>query len=192
MPPNPHPPTSYPPEAIAPEATLTPTQVNTIGLPLMLGALAGSGLLYWLIWGLPSLAAGWQRLGLWIIPLLLLGIVVHEALHAAGWRLFAGVPWRDITFGIHWKALMPYAHCRVPVPARAYRWAGALPGLLTGLLPVLLALIFGWGGLLILGAILLSSAAGDALIIWALRGVPANARVVDHPSLPGSLVLKEP
>jgi hypothetical protein len=76
--------------------------------------------------------------------------------------------------------------------ARAYRVGGALPGVVTGLLPVLAGLALGQPVLLLVGAFFLMAAVGDLLILWAIRRVPAAAQVLDHPTLPGCLVLRDP
>ncbi len=60
-------------------------------------------------------------------------IVAHEAVHALGWILFAGVAPKDIRFGIAWKTLSPYAHSMVAMPARGYRVGVVLPLIVTGI-----------------------------------------------------------
>jgi hypothetical protein len=101
------------------------------------------------------------------------------------------VPWSAIRFGFFWRSLTPYAHCTAPLPATAYRWGTALPGLVTGALPVALGLATGAGVVLVLGTVLLTAAAGDALVLWAIRDVPGRARVLDHPSKVGCYVLAD-
>ncbi len=173
------------------EATLTPAQVNLASIPLSLALIAVCVAPYALIWSPASLVTGIGQLGLWVIPVIVIGVVVHELLHGLGWRFFGGLRWADIKFGFSWKGLMPYAHAKVPMAATAYRWGGALPGLVTGLLPALLGLAFGQSVLLLLGTFFLLGALGDAMILWAIRRVPGQARVLDHPTLPGCLVLRE-
>ena len=173
------------------EATLTPLQVNVLSAPLALGLLLVCVAPYVLVWGPASLIAGLGAMGWWVLPVLVVAVVVHELLHGLGWKLFGGLAWSDIKFGFQWKALMPYAHAKVPMTARAYRWGGALPGLVTGVLPALLGLALGQPVLLLLGAILVIAAVGDLMVLWAIRRVPAGAKVLDHPSLPGCLVLRE-
>jgi hypothetical protein len=172
------------------EATLTPLQVNVLSAPLALGLLLVCVVPYVLVWGPASLIAGLGAMGWWVLPVLVVAIVAHELLHGLGWKLFGGLAWADIKFGFQWKALMPYAHARVPMTARAYRWGGALPGLITGVLPALLGLAFGQPVLLLLGAILVIAAVGDLMVLWAIRRVPAEVKVLDHPSLPGCLVIQ--
>lgn len=185
------PPAALPPEAIAGEATLSPVATNVLAVPLILGVILAAGGGFWLAWGWPALQAGLGQAfqPLVILPVFIVGIVVHEALHGLGWRTFGRLPWSAIRFGVVWQALMPYAHCRAPLTATAYRWGAALPGLVTGVLPVALGLITGRGVVLVLGAVLLAAAAGDALVLWAIRRVPGRTRVLDHPSRPGCYVL---
>ena len=187
----PNPPATAAPNPAYTEATLSPTRVNLVSVPLALGVLLVCLLPYALLWGPASLVAGIGRLGWWSIGVILAGIFVHELLHGLGWKWFGGLRWADIKFGFQWKALMPYAHAEVPMTARAYRWGGALPGLVTGLLPALAGLALGNPVLLLFGAVFLLAASGDAMVLWAIRRVPAQAKVLDHPSLPGCLVLQE-
>lgn len=179
-------------EQVDREATLTPTATTLLALPLSAVIILGGGGAYLARWGWPALLEGLaQAFSLPLFAVVFgLGVLIHEGLHALGWKVFGQVPWSAIKFGFMWKALMPYAHCQVPLRAAAYRWGGALPGLLTGLLPAALGLAFGSGVLLVFGLVFLTAAAGDALVLWALRGVPADARVIDHPSRPGCLVMK--
>jgi hypothetical protein len=173
------------------ELTFSPAQVNTIGLPLSLGLLVLCAAPYVLLWGPGSLLAGLGALGLWLIPVIVVGILVHELLHGLGWKLAAGLPWTAIKFGVQWKALMPYAHARVPMGVRPYRLGAALPGLVTGVVPVAAALALGQPVLLIVGAFFLTAAVGDLMILWLIRNLPPTARVLDHPTLPGCLVLRD-
>jgi hypothetical protein len=173
------------------EATLTLAQVNAIGLPLSLVLLAACLVPYVIAWGLPSLLAGLKALGWWVIPVMVTGVLAHEGLHALGWKVWGRLRWADIRLGFQWKALMPYAHARVPMTARAYRLGAALPGMITGVLPVLAALIVGLPVVLLLGAFFVTAAVGDLMVIWAIRRLPADAKVLDHPSLPGCLVLRD-
>lgn len=142
-------------------------------------------------WGWASLDEGlaaWFDAWIAMIGALVGGALVHEMLHALAWRA-AGVPRGHVRLGFSWRALTPYAHADVPMPARTYRIGAVTPGVVLGLVPLALAtlrdgpLVF-WFGLLFTVA-----AGGDALILWLLRGVPPEALVQDHPSRAGCLVL---
>jgi hypothetical protein len=121
-------------------------------------------------------------------PLVGLSLFVHEGLHGLGYRLGGARP-GEVKYGIQWARLMPYAHCEIPLTARAYRLAGALPGLVLGVLPAVVGLCSGWGALTLFGVLELGLAGGDASLLWALRRVPGDARVIDHPTEVGCRIL---
>ncbi|NJN54793.1 MAG: DUF3267 domain-containing protein [Anaerolineae bacterium] len=118
------------------------------------------------------------------------GIVLHEWLHALGFRLVGKVPANSIQYGFNWKGLAPYAHCHAPMRARAYRFAVALPGLALGVLPALVGLVAGVWWLVVWGALMLISAGGDLAVLLVVRHVPGEALVQDHPTMVGCHVLK--
>jgi hypothetical protein len=124
----------------------------------------------------------------WFIPIFFLLIVVHEGLHAVGFAGFGHVARRDITFGVKWLTLTPYAHTGVPMPASAYRVAVLLPAVVLGLVPALIGLLVGNGILAAWGTLMLGAAGGDLAILWAIRSVPNRAIIRDHPSKAGCLV----
>jgi hypothetical protein len=145
---------------------------------------------YALVWGMEDLRASIEvAFALpWFVPIFFLGIVVHEGLHGLGFAWVGGVPRREISFGVKWLTLTPYAHCVVPMRASAYRAAVALPALALGVLPALVGLALGNGVLAAWGTLLLGAAGGDLAILWAIRRVPGRAVVRDHPSRAGCLV----
>jgi len=120
------------------------------------------------------------------LAVLVVGIAVHEGLHALGWILFARQPWKTIEFGF--KQLTPYAHARRPMPVTGYRLAIFLPGLLLGIVPGLVAIATGSTFLLATGLLFTFTAGGDFLVLWLLRRVPRSARVQDHPERVGCYV----
>lgn len=116
-------------------------------------------------------------------------VIAHEAVHAAGWIIFGGVAPADIRFGIDRASLSPYAHARTAMPATGYRIGAALPLVITGIVPWLAALLLGSPVLVVLGALLISSAIGDLYVLWIIREIPGSARVLDHPTQAGCYVL---
>jgi hypothetical protein len=126
-----------------------------------------------------------------LIVVFAVSIIVHELLHAAGFRLVGGVPWRRIKFGFSWQGFAPYAHCRDPLPTRAYRISVLLPGLCLGVLPGLAGVALQQPLLVMWASLMLLAAGADAAVLWAVRQVPRSARVLDHPSMVGCQVLAE-
>lgn len=172
------------------DRSISMARANLYGLaliaPLLLLAVP-----FGLIWGggalqegLLAFAAPWS-----FVPVLLLGVVAHEALHAAAWVWLGGKPWSAIRFGFQLKTLTPYAHCTEPIEVRAYRAGAAAPGVVLGLLPLVVATAVGNGWLLWFGLFFTLAAVGDLVILWTLRGVEAGRLIVDHPTRAGCYVL---
>ncbi|TQE90561.1 MAG: DUF3267 domain-containing protein [Spiribacter salinus] len=117
------------------------------------------------------------------------GILVHEALHGLGWVVAGQRSWERVSFGFQVKSLTPYAHIEGPMQAWAYRIGAALPGVVLGLVPWVLSIALGHTSMHIFGIVFTAVAAGDAMILWTLRDVPATHYVQDHPHRVGCLVL---
>jgi hypothetical protein len=137
-----------------------------------------------------AFAALVREAGVWMaVPAFLISIVVHELLHSVTAIGLARLRWRDVSYGVNWKTLTPYAHPRVPITARVYAFTAAMPGLVLGVVPSFVGLATGWGAWSGYGALMLAAAAGDVLILWSLRGVDDAALVQDHPSRVGCYVV---
>jgi hypothetical protein len=177
-------------DATVVERTMNANLVNLMGIGIMLLSLVVVFGLYNLLWGEWAFAqTGGSFPQLMLFLVILLGsIVVHELIHAVGYRL-AGAKWSDIKFGFIWYALAPYAHCKVPLQVSGYRVAVALPGIVLGLLPTFAGLAIGDALLTFYGAIMTSAAGGDLIIMWMLRSLDGQQRVQDHPSKPGFYLL---
>lgn len=145
-------------------------------LPAALVAIAALGA-HALLWGGASLRPVFGAPGgiLLLFALSLASVPVHEALHVAGYRLLGGAPRGAV--GVSVQGLMAYAYCAVPLPARAYRASIALPGAVLGLLPLAAGLALGRAWPTAFGVFALAAAMADARVLWALRRVPAAARV---------------
>lgn len=145
-----------------------------------------------LVWGQPALGAGivpLLPLGI-LLPLLAGSIVIHELLHAAGFLVLGRLPRKMVRVGIHRRTLTPYAACQAPVPAAVYRGAALLPAVVLGVVPGIVAVIFGLGGVAGWAAVMLALAGGDVAAVWAIRRVPARTMVLDHPSRVGCTVVR--
>ena len=134
--------------------------------------------------GLPS-----NLEGLLFVTALVLGMVLHEIIHAVGWAYFGQLPLRRIRIGFHRRTLTPYAHAVDPMPARSYRLGAALPALVLGAIPFLVGMIIGRPAIALFGMVFSFAAGGDLLVLWVIRNVDARAMVQDHPSRAGCLVV---
>ena len=127
-------------------------------------------------------------------PLLMLvvfvvGAVVHELLHGLTWAVFCRNGLRSISYGVYWKVLTPYCHCKEVLPLKHYAIGGMMPGLVMGLLPALAGMAMGHFLLFLFGLFFSMAAAGDLLILWMLRHRKATDLVQDHPDKIGCFVL---
>ena len=133
---------------------------------------------------LPPLPAG--------LALLAAGILIHELLHAAGFLLVGRAPRGQVRIGFQSRTLTPFASCRAPVTATAYRAAALLPAAVLGGIPLVAAWATGSPALLLWSWVMLALAGGDVAAVWAMRAVPGPTLVLDHPELVGCRSVEGP
>lgn len=141
-------------------------------------------------WGGAALAAAIPGPGslLAVLAVLLGSVLLHELTHAAGFLLLARAPRPAVRLGFNRRTLTPFAACSVPVRAAAYRATALLPGVVLGLLPGVAALLTGSGLLALWSWTMLAVAGGDLAAVWAIRRVPPETPVLDHPSRVGCTI----
>ena len=154
-----------------------------IALFVVVGALLGIPYLYF--YGADELAS-WNTIFPWFLLLLLVGIVVHELVHGITWLLFTHKGFNHLSFGFLPGGV--YCHIDVPMPKRQYVIGALMPLLLVGIVPTLVAFCVGSLLWLLLGIVFIVSAAGDMMIVWAIRNEPTDVLVYDHPSEAGCYV----
>jgi hypothetical protein len=151
------------------------------------------GVPFALVWGWKSLILAFQLFLTQYLILaisILLGVVLHEALHGLTWAFFCKEGTRSIRYGIKWAALAPYAQCNEILPINRYRLGAIMPCVALGIVPAVMSVFIGNGWLLMFGIFFTAGAAGDFLILWKLRPYDAGHRVLDHPEKIGCLVSK--
>ncbi|MBK7098987.1 MAG: DUF3267 domain-containing protein [Sphingobacteriales bacterium] len=136
-----------------------------------------------------SAGSGWVFLK-WLI-ICLAGIVVHELVHGITWALYAKKGFRSIKFGVLWKYITPYCHCKEPLQIRHYLIGAITPFILVGLLPAVYAIITGSINWLLFGIFYTVGAVGDFLIIKLLLPEKRNDYALDHPSEAGCYVYRK-
>jgi hypothetical protein len=167
-------------------------KAQVLGLLPMLAVVVLGPASYLAVWGSDALDQALSGIpsGV-VIGFFVGGILVHEALHGLGWAVAGRKSWERVSFGFQVKSLTPYAHIEEPMQAGAYRIGAALPGVALGLVPWALSIALGHAPMHIFGIVFTAVAAGDAMILWTLRDVPATHYVQDHPSRVGCFVLGE-
>jgi len=134
-----------------------------------------------LIWDYETFKAGCDVFRNHFFMYLLGGIIIHELLHGLTWAYFASNGLKSIKFGVKWKYLTPYCHCREPLKVKHYKLGGAMPLFVMGIIPSLVGLIIGHGGILSFGLLFTLAAAGDIIALYMLHKLDNNIYVSDHP-----------
>jgi hypothetical protein len=124
------------------------------------------------------------------IAIIFLGIVLHEVIHGLTWALFLKERLRAIKFGVMWKYLTPYCHCKDYLRVKHYIAGAIMPAIVLGILPTLWAFITANVMLFFLGVYFIVAASGDFLVIYLLRNEHSNNYVRDHKTQPGCIVYK--
>lgn len=153
-------------------------------------------LVYFLIWGwnnaqevlITTSIRPFLRTIFFVI-LLIIGIVVHELIHALAFFLVGKVDRTHIKIGSVQKALTPYTHCQQKMEVAAYRLSMAVPSLLLGLIPLGIGYITGSFFWFLWGVVHSIGGYGDMLILWKIRKLPKDLYVIDHPDRLGCTLL---
>lgn len=174
--------------------TMSALNANIIAFALLLPIAIICIVPFVLVWGWQSFFEGFTSLRshqVLLLLILILGILLHEGLHGLTWGLFAKGRLKSIRYGIKWAYLTPFCHCNEPLKRNHYLLGGIMPGLVLGFFPVIVALIFGLGWLLLLGIFFIGAAGGDLMVLFKLIKVDKKHLIQDHPNEIGFLVLRD-
>jgi len=123
--------------------------------------------------------------------LFLVGIVLHELIHGITWSRFAEKGFESIKFGVLWKMITPYCHCKEPLKVSQYILGAIMPSIILGVIPGIVAILIGNFGLLIFAVFFTMAGAGDFLIINLLKKENKDDLVLDHPSEAGCYIYRK-
>jgi len=149
---------------------------------LAVAGLAGWALMYRMH---PSIAFEAMD-SVWFIVMMVVGLAVHELVHGVTWLLLLHKGFRHLSFGMMTGAI--YCHIDVPMVKRQYVIGALMPLLLVGMVPWVAGIAAGSLLWMAAGATMISGAAGDLMIVWAIRKEPSSTLVYDHPSEAGCFV----
>lgn len=121
----------------------------------------------------------------------ILGIIVHELIHGITWAIFADKGFKSIKFGVMWKMLTPYCHCKEPLLIKQYLLGAIMPAIILGVIPAVISMFTGSIALLVFGAFFTLAAGGDFIMVNLLRNEKMNDLVQDHPSEMGCYIYRE-
>ncbi|RXQ87400.1 DUF3267 domain-containing protein [Ancylomarina salipaludis] len=167
------------------EYTMELGRVNLIALLLAIPITAAILFPFILIWDYATFKAGKEIFSDYFLYILIGGIIIHELLHGLTWGYFASKGLKSIKFGIRWKFLTPYCHCKEPLKVKHYKMGGAMPLIIMGIIPSIIGLIIGHGGVLIFGMLFTYAAGGDMIALYMLQKLDNNIYVSDHPNKMG-------
>jgi hypothetical protein len=172
---------------------------NIFAFLLLIPTILLFGLPYYLIWqhdiqfkdlSLHSFIENYWIMLLASIFVFIIGTVAHELIHGVVWACYAKSGLKSIKFGVIWKMITPYCHCKEPLKLKQYIIGAIMPAIILGFIPAILALVVGNIALLIFGVFFIIAAGGDFLMIHALRKEKKNTLVEDHPSEAGCYVYR--
>jgi|AGTN01.1.fsa_nt_gi Protein of unknown function (DUF3267). len=168
--------------------TIDIVQANAVALVIFSLTLVLFAIPFVIIWGIPTLKIFPSLAKFFII--FLIGIITHELIHGLIFGLFAKNGFRSIRFGVMWKMLTPYCHCKEPLKIKHYFIGALMPALVLGLVPAVISLFNGNVKWLIFGILFIAAAAGDFMVVWILRKENRENYVQDHPSEAGCYVFR--
>ena len=128
---------------------------------------------------------------IWSLLAVLLGVVFHELLHAFAYLVLTKGDYNNISFGLIWNSLSPYCHYSAAILVWKYRVSVLLPGMVIGLIPLVIACFIGSFPLYVFGILFTLGAAGDFTILWKIRKLKSKALIQDHPDKVGCIVIEE-
>ena len=167
------------------EFTMGMGRVNLIALAMTIPILIIILVPFILIWDYETFKIGKDIFLNYSLLIFLGGIVLHELLHGLTWGYFAKSGLKSIEFGIKWKYLTPYCHCKEPLKVKHYKIGGAMPLILMGIVPSIIGLIIGHGAILSFGIFFTWAAGGDIISLFMLNKLENNVYVSDHPEKMG-------
>ncbi|MEE8147821.1 MAG: DUF3267 domain-containing protein [Longimicrobiales bacterium] len=141
------------------------------------------------IWTVLDGDPGWGTITI-VIAGVLAGTYLHELIHAMSFRRIGKASDTAVGIGVHWKVLTPYAWCKDPISATAYRWVAVLPGIILGVIPFVVSLIVVEAWLAAWGVFFTLAASGDLLVLWLIRDLARTTRIIDHPSRCGCAIVE--
>jgi hypothetical protein len=125
------------------------------------------------------------------LPVLIVGIIIHELLHGLSWAIFAKGGIKSIKFGFSKNNFAPYCHCTIPIRLKYYIFGGLLPVAVLGILPLIISWFTGNTALFLFGVVFCIAAGSDILICWKLRNINMRTYIQDFSDKPGCYLIPD-
>jgi hypothetical protein len=124
--------------------------------------------------------------GFIVLIALTIGIILHE-LHGITWAKYTKDGFKSIRFGVLWKFLTPYCHCKEPL-VKHYIIGGLCQLLSWGFSCFII--LYHWQCILLILEYFSQWPFGDFMIIFISKE-NKNSLVLDHPSEVGCYIYRE-
>ncbi|MEE9450738.1 MAG: DUF3267 domain-containing protein [Ignavibacteriaceae bacterium] len=139
--------------------------------------------LYLFIWEKPIISFKYPY---WLIYVI--GVIIHELIHGIFAMKFSKQGMKSVKFGISWKSLTPYCHCKEPLTVRDYRIVLLSPLFILGIISVIIGLLIGHSAIYGFGLLFVLAAGGDLIIFWKLRKENKKTFVLDSADKCGCVI----
>ncbi len=126
-----------------------------------------------------------------IIGIFVVGLTLHECIHAISAVIFGKVSFKEIKFGINLRQGMLYCHVNTPIKAQAYKVMLLLPAIITGLIPLIISMFLGNIFLVLVFSMLLCGGAGDFIMFMGISKLKGDTLVLDHAKAPAFYAVYE-
>jgi|GEM_PF-407959 len=175
------------------DLSLSFEEIGGYALPIVFYIVVAFTLFYTILHGFSSIIFSWSisNMLLWSLPFLIGGIILHELIHGVCFSVFSGKPLSFIKYGFDRKTFTPYAHCKTPISASAYKIGALMPAIALGFIPYIFSLFTGNIYLFMFGTFFTTAACGDFIIFWIIRNVDNSSLVEDHPSKAGCYIYSD-
>ncbi len=181
------------------ELTMHAGKTQLLGIFYPLPFIAFIVLMYYLVWGETGFISPFIYFesffgnisSIFLLAIIIIGIIVHEFIHGFTWAQFATEGLKSMKYGVIWKYLTPYCHCKEPLLVKHYITGGLMPAIILGFIPSIIAIIIGSYGLLLFGIFFTFAAGGDFIIVSMLLKEPTSNLVQDHPSKVGCYIYRD-
>lgn len=130
---------------------------------------------------------------IWLV-LLVAFTVVHELIHGLVWGICAPNHFKSIDFGFIKEMLTPYCTCIEPLTKGQYILGSIMPGLVLGIIPMIIAIFNGSFLCMLMGMVMVFAAGGDLTIIMKVLTYKTDKKdiiYIDHPTECGLYVFEK-
>ncbi len=126
----------------------------------------------------------------WFLLIFMIGVVLHELIHALIFGLYSEGGFKSVSFGIDKATLSPYCYCNSNLRVWAYRTGALMPFFVLGVVPLIISWFTSSVGCLIFGSLFSVFSGGDWVAVTLTKGLSSRDIIKDHPARLGFYIIK--